>query len=364
MWARLVCGCIAALSLVSSAEAQEKVLNVYNWSDYIGEDTVKNFEAQAGIKVRYDVYDSNEVLEAKLSAGHSGYDIVVPSASPFLARQIKAKTHLKLDKSKLPNYGNLDKEILQRAEAADPGNQYGIPYLWGTTGLGYNVAKVKAALGDKAPTDSLALIFDPENAKKLASCGISTLDTAQEVVPAALAYLGKDPLSRDPKDLQAAVEVLQKIRPYIRKFHSSQYINDLANGDLCLSLGWSGDVVQAKNRAGEAKNRIELAYSIPKEGAMMWIDMLAIPADAPHPENAYKFLDYMLRPEVAAEISNTVAYANPNALATDLVNEEIRNDPGIYPSAEVKKRLYFDTPVTAEYERLRTRAWTRVKTGS
>ncbi len=352
--------------LLAPAVAAEdgKTLNVYNWSDYIAPDTLQRFEAETGIKVHYDVYDSNEVLEAKLSAGHSGYDLVFPSASPYLARQIAAGIYQKIDKSKLGNYGNLDPQILAAGANADPGNDYGVPYLWGTTGIGYNPEKVQAALGAAAPVDSLRLIFDPANAKKLAACGVSLLDTPQEVVPATLAYLGRPPLSREPQDLDKAVAALMAIRVDIRKFHSSQYINDLANGDLCVAFGYSGDVVQARNRAAEAKNGVKIAYSIPKEGAMIWIDMMAIPKDAPHPENALKFVDFILRPEIIAAISNTVAYANPNSLATELVDEEIRDNPGIYPPAEVRARLFFDKPVTPQYERLRTRAWTKVKTGA
>ncbi len=366
MIARLLISVAIAAAVLAAfpATAEEAgTLNIYNWSDYIAEDTISRFETETGIKVHYDVYDSNEVLEAKLSAGHSGYDLVVPSASPFLARQITAGIYQKIDKSKLANYGNLDPQILAAGANADPGNQYGVPYLWGTTGIGYNPKKVKAALGPKAPTDSLKLIYDPANAKKLAACGISLLDTPQEIFPAALAYLGRPPLSREQSDLDKAVEAVMAIRPSIRKFHSSQYINDLANSDLCVAFGYSGDIVQARNRANEAKNGVEIAYSIPKEGAMNWIDMMAIPKDAPHPENALKFIDFILRPEIIAAISNTVGYANPNTLATDLVEEDIRNNPGIYPPPEVRARLFFDKPVTPQYERLRTRAWTKVKTG-
>ena len=356
---------IAAITAAGNARAAEdNVLNIYNWSDYIADDTVARFEAETGIKVHYDVYDGNEALEAKLLAGHSGYDLVVPTASPFLAREAKAGVFQKIDKAKLTHYGNLDPQILKAVANVDPDNEYGVPYLWGTTGIGYNPAKVKAALGDNAPVDSLKLIFDPANAKKLADCGISLLDTPQEMVPAALAYRGRAPLGREKQDLDAAVETLMAIRPYVRKFHSSQYINDLANGDLCVAFGYSGDMVQARNRAAEAKNGITVAYSIPKEGAMIWVDTMAVPKDAPHPENALKFIDFILRPEIIAAISNTVAYANPNRPATKLVDETLRNDPNIYPPPEVRARLFFDKPVTSQYERLRTRAWTRVKTGS
>jgi len=354
---------VCAVGIASAAAQEEKRLNIYNWSDYIAEDTVPNFEKATGIKVNYDVYDSNDTLEAKLLAGHSGYDLVVPSAAPYLARQAASGVYRKIDKAALKNYGNLDPQLLAAAANADPGNQYGVPYMWGTTGFGYNRTMVKAALGDRAPTDSSALIFDPANAKKLASCGISLLDSAQELFPAALAYLGRDPLSRDPGDLDRAAAVIEAIRPYIRKFHSSEYINDLANGDLCVAWGYSGDIVQARNRAREAKNGIDIAYTIPKEGAMIWIDMMAIPADAPHPANALAFIDYILRPEVAAAISNAVAYANPNRAATPLVDPSLSGDPNVYPSAAVRARLFFDKPVTPQYERLRTRAWTRIKTG-
>lgn len=364
-WAHRVALAMLALLLAALPAAAEeaKLLNIYNWSDYIAPDTVPNFEKETGIKVNYDVYDSNDTLEAKLLAGHSGYDLVVPSASPYLARQAASGVYRKIDKAALKNYGNLDPQILAAAAKADPGNRYGVPYMWGTTGFGYNRAMVKAALGDHAPTDSSALIFDPANAKRLAACGISLLDSAQELFPAALAYLGRNPLSRDPADLERAVKVIEAIRPYIRKFNSSEYINDLANGDLCVAWGYSGDIVQARNRARAAKNGVDIAYTIPKQGAMIWIDMMAIPADAPHPGNALKFIDYILRPAVVAKISDAVDYANPNKAATALVAASIRNDPNIYPPAAVRARLFFDTPVTPQYERLRTRAWTRIKTG-
>jgi putrescine transport system substrate-binding protein len=364
MLRRLLVALLSALAVVASAVADDKLLNVYNWSDYIAPDTIKNFESSTGIKINYDVYDANETLEAKLEAGHSGYDVVVPTAMPYLAREAAAGVFQPIDRGKLSNYSNLDPQILAAAANADPGNKFGVPYMWGTTGIGYNVTKVEAALGDGAPVGSLKLIFDPANARKLSNCGIELLDSAEELFPAALLYAGRNPLSRTDADLAKAVEVLTAIRPYIRKFHSSAYINDLANGDICVAFGYSGDVVQAKNRAVEAKNNVRIAYAIPVEGAMIWIDMMAIPKDAPHPGSALAWINYILTPEVAASISNTVAYANPNLKALPFVLATIRNDPGIYPPPEVRKRLFFDKPVMPDYERARTRAWTRVKTGS
>jgi putrescine transport system substrate-binding protein len=360
---RLFAWVAAVAALASPAVGEEPALHVYNWSDYIAPDTISKFETETGIKVTYDVYDGNEVLEAKLLAGRSGYDVVVPSASPFMARQIEAGVYRPLDKSKLPNWKNLDPRILDLVAAADPGNAHGVPYLWSDTGIGYNVAQVKAALGDAAPTDSLALILDPANAGKLAACGISLLDTPQEVFPATLAYLGLDPKSRDLGDLDEALAALEKIRPYIRKFHSSQYINDLANGDLCVALGYSGDVVQARDRAREAGNEVAIAFRVPKEGAMMSVDMLGVPADAPHPDNALRFIDYLLRPAVIAEITDAVSYPNPNLAATAMVEPAIRDDPAVYPPPEIRRRFYVDLPAPRDYERARTRAWTRLKSG-
>jgi putrescine transport system substrate-binding protein len=357
---------LALFALVSAAHAEAPELHVYNWSDYIAADTIPNFAKEAGIAVTYDVYDGNEVLEAKLLAGQSGYDVVVPSASPFMAREITAGAFLALDKAKLPNLKNLDPAMLALAAEADPGNAHGVPYLWSVTGIGYNealVAKALGAEGNNAPRDSFALLFDSTSAKKLADCGISLLDTPQEVFPAALAFLGLDPKSRDLGDLDKATTLLLKIRPYVRKFHSSQYINDLANGDICVALGYSGDVIQARNRADEAKNKVKIAFRVPKEGAQMSIDMLGIPRDAPHPDNALRFIDYILRPQVIAAISDAVSYPNPNAAATALVSPAIRDDPGIYPPDAVKKLFYVDLPAPRDYERARTRAWNRVKAG-
>ncbi len=340
---------------------EEKVLHIYNWSDYIAPDTVSNFEKETGIKVSYDTFDSNEVLETKLLAGHTGYDVVVPSAN-FLERQIKAGVFLKLDKSKLPNFTNMDPDIMGRIAKHDPGNQYATDWQWGTTGIGYNVKKVKAALGDVKP-DSWSLILDPANAKKLAKCGITMLDAPSEVVDSVLISLGRDPNSENTEDLKAAEAVLMKVRPYIKYFHSSQYIDDLANGEVCLSLGWSGDAFIAKGRAEEAKKDVDIAYYIPKEGAIMWFDTLAIPADAPHPGNAHKFLDYTMRPEVIAAVTNTVTYANGNAASLPFVKDEIKSNPNIYPTPEMRAKLYAHMAESQEYSRLLNRAWTTIKTG-
>ena len=362
--ARILCLALvlAALPLLA-AGAEEKRLHIYNWSDYIAADTIPNFTKETGIEVTYDVYDGNEVLEAKLLAGHSGYDIVVPSASPYMARQIAAGAYRTLDKARLPNLKNLDPQIVARAATADPGNAHGVPYLWSVTGIGYNTAQLDRALAEAAPRDSLALLFDPAYAQKLAPCGIALLDTPQEVVPAALAYLGRDPKSHTEADLADAIALIDQLRPYVRKFHSSQYINDLATGDLCIALGYSGDVIQARNRAREAESPVEIAFRVPREGAQMSIDMLGIPADAPHPENAHAFINYILRPDIMAAITNAVSYPNPNLAATQLVAPEIRDDPGIYPPEPLKQLLYIDLPAPRTYERARTRAWTRMKSG-
>src|SRR6266550_3075695 len=362
LWIGWALACIAVFG-AGVANADEPRLNVYNWSDYIAPDTIPRFTAETGIKVTYDVYDGNEVLEAKLLAGRSGYDVVVPSASPFMARQIAAGVYRALDRAKLPNWQNLDPRILELVAGSDPGNAHGVPYLWSFTGIGVNESQLHAALGEAGPRDSLGLIFDPSIAARLGPCGISLLDTPQEVFPAALAYLGLDPMSRELGDLDKAVAALEKIRPYIRKFHSSQYINDLANGDLCVAFGYSGDVVQARDRAREAGNEVHIGFRIPQERVQMAVDMLGIPAEAPHPDNALRFIDYILRPAVIADITNSVAYPNPNMPATALVKPAIRDDPAVYPPDEVRRRFYVDLPAPPDYERARTRAWARLKSG-
>ena len=349
---------------VASTEAPpasgDNVLNIYNWSDYIAPDTIANFEKETGIKVRYDVFDSNEVLEAKLLAGTTGYDIVVPSAS-FVARQIQAGVFQSLDKSKLTNYKNLDTDVMKVLAGYDPNNEHVVPWMWGTTGVGYNVKMIKDRMPD-APLGSWDMIFKPEVAAKFKDCGVSTLDAPSEVFPSSLRYLGLPTGSQTEENLQKAAQLVMGLRPSVKYFHSSQYINDLANGELCLVLGWSGDIFQARDRAAEAKNGNQIAYFIPKEGALLWVDTMAIPKDAKHAANAYKFLDYVMRPEVIAAVSNTVHYANGNAAATPLVDEAIRNDKAVYPDPELKSKLFPNVVNTPEYDRLVTRAWTKIKT--
>ncbi|CAM3268207.1 MULTISPECIES: spermidine/putrescine ABC transporter substrate-binding protein PotF [Yersinia] len=346
-----------------SVSAEEKILHVYNWSDYIAPDTLVNFQKETGIKVVYDVFDSNEVLEGKLMAGSTGFDLVVPSAS-FLERQLSAGVFKPLDKNKLPNYKNMDPELLKLVSQHDPENKYAIPYLWATTGIGYNVDKVKAALGTDAPINSWDLVLKPENLEKLKSCGVSFLDAPSEIFATVLNYLGKDPNSSDAADYTGpATDLLLKLRPNIRYFHSSQYINDLANGDICVAVGWAGDVMQASNRAKEAKNGVNVAYSIPKEGALAFFDVFAMPADAKNQDEAYLFLNYLMRPEVIANISNHVFYANANKAATPLVNPDVRDNPGIYPPADVRAKMFTLKVQSPKIDRVMTRAWTKVKTG-
>jgi len=342
--------------------APSKTLNVYNWSDYIAEDTIPEFEKATGIAVTYDVFDSDEMVETKLLAGSSGYDVVVPSLS-FLGRQIQAGVFLPLDKSKIPNLKNLDPAMLKRIEQQDPGNQYAVPYLWGTSGIGYNVDKIKAIFGDTAVTGSWDVVFKPENAAKLKDCGITVLDTPSELIPIALNYLGEDPHSFDPAVIDKAAALLKSIRPYIRNFHSSSYINDLANGDVCLVVGWSGDIVQARDRAAEAGNGVNVAYSIPKEGAPQWFDMLAIPKDAKNVDNAYAFINYLLDPKVAAANTNYVTYPNPVPASKPMVDQAIAEDPTIYPPAEVDAKLFTFAVLPPEVDRQYTRIWTELKTG-
>jgi putrescine transport system substrate-binding protein len=352
---------VLASSLAGARADEEKVLNVYNWSDYIKDEVVQSFTNETGIKVNYDVYDSNEVLEAKLVAGHSGYDLVFPSATPFFAQQLKAGVYQKLNKAMIPNAKGVDPKVMAQIKIADPTNEYALPYMTGGTGVGYNIAKVKAALPD-APIGSLAMLFDTKVLEKLKGCGVTLLDAAEEGVPAALAYLGKSPTSTDSKDLEAAGAVLTKARPYYKYIHSSTYINDIANGEICVAMGYDGDLVQARNRAKEAGGKVEIGIFLPKEGSRLDIDVMAIPKDAPHPENAAKFIDYLLRPAVIAAITNEVGYANAVPAADADIDPDIRKDPVIYPPEGAK--LYLEPVVPRPYEQARNRLWTRFKTGS
>lgn len=340
----------------------EKVLNIYSWMDYIAPDTVRNFEKETGIKVYYSTYDNNEVLETKLLTGHTGYDIVVPTEN-FFDRQLHAGVYRKLDKSALPNLVNGDRDILSRMAVHDPGNQYAIPYLWSTTGIGYNVDKVRARLGS-ATFDSWSLLLDPANAAKLKDCGISIVDSALDVFESVVIYLGRDPNHRDPADIAAASEVLQKIRPYVRYIDPAQYIADLANGEICLSLGWSGDVELARSRAKEASTGANIAYLVPREGALMTVDMVGIPADAPHPHNAHLWMNYLMRPEVIAGITNYLKYPNGYSGSLPLVLPALKSDESVYPDAAIRARLFTNKSVSAEYSRLVTREWTRFRTGN
>ena len=352
----------AALLAMAGAAAAEEV-RVYNWSDYIDESLLAKFTEETGIDLVYDVFDSNEMLETKMLAGSSGYDVVVPSGT-FLQRQIQAGAFMKLDRSKLPNYGNLWDMVSERVAKYDPGNQYAVNYMWGTTGIGVNINKVKEVLGDDAPVNSLALIFDPKNMEKLSQCGVHLLDAPTEMIPAALAYLGLDPDAQDEETLAKAEPVLEAIAPYVLKFHSSEYINALANGDICAVFGWSGDVLMARDRAAEADNGVEIEYHIPKEGALMWFDELAIPADAPNPDGAYKFINFMLDAHNIAAASNYVYYANGNMASQQFLSEDAIGDTAIYPDAQTMEKLYTTTPWDPKVNRFVTRMWTKIKSGT
>ncbi|MET1047766.1 MAG: polyamine ABC transporter substrate-binding protein [Hyphomicrobium sp.] len=365
--ARRVAYCIlatgAALALVGGgAQAADKVVKVYNWSDYIDPSILTDFTKETGIKVVYDVFDSNEVLETKLLAGGSGYDVVVPTAS-FLSRQIKAGVFQKLDKSKIPNFKNVWPEVYDRVgKAYDPGNEYAMNWMWGTTGVGYNEGKIKERMPD-APVGSLDMIFKPEIAAKFKDCGIYMLDSPEDIFPVVLNYLGLDPNTTKPEDFQKAQDVLTKIRPYIKKFHSSEYINALANGDACMALGWSGDILQAASRATDAKNGQIIKYNIPKEGTQMWFDMMAIPADAKDVEEAHIFLNYLNRPEVMAKASNFVQYANGNLASQKLLDESVLKNPAVYPDPETLKKLFVHLTWDNKTQRTVTRMWTKITTG-
>lgn len=353
-----------ALTLASASsivDAQE--LNIYNWSDNIADDTVSGFVKQTGTHTRYDVYDSDETLQAKLLAGSSGYDIVVPS-STYAGKQIQAGVYQKLDKSKIPNLANLDPVLMKLVAGADPGNQYTVPWSWGTDGLGYNATRVTEILGKDAPVDSWDLLFDPKYVSKLKRCGVSVLDSPEDAFAAGLVYLHKDQNSRNPADYQAVYDLYRTIRPYITQFNSSGYINDLANNDICLALAWSGDVAIAKKRASEAHKSYVIDYSIPKGDGILWFDLMAVPKDAPHAASAMQWINYILQPNVSAAITNQVFYPNANKAALPLVKTDIRDNAAIYPSSErLKSSMTVQTPPPSDIMRLQNRLWAQIKAG-
>ncbi|MCV2873546.1 polyamine ABC transporter substrate-binding protein [Defluviimonas sp. WL0050] len=356
-------GMTMAAALVAAGAAGAEEVHVYNWSDYIDEELLTKFEEETGIDLIYDVFDSNEILETKLLAGGSGYDVVVPSGT-FLSRQIQAGAFQKLDKSKLPNIENMWDAIEERTEKYDPGNEYSVNYMWGSTGIGVNINKVKEVLGDDAPVNSLALLFDPANMEKLASCGVHMLDAPTEVIPAALTYLGEESDAQDYETIEKVEPVLTAIAPHVLKFHSSEYINALANGDICVAFGWSGDILQARDRAAEADNGVEIEYHIPKEGALMWFDQMAIPVDAPNADAAHKFINFIMDANNAAAASNYVYYANGNMASQALLNEDVIGDTAIYPDEETVNNLYTTTTWDPKVNRNVTRLWTKIKSGT
>jgi putrescine transport system substrate-binding protein len=350
------------LALGATPALGQGQVNVYNWSDYIDPVQLKDFAKQTGIKVNYTTYDSNEILDAKLKSGQSGYDIVVPTASPFFVRQIAAKLYQPLDKSRLKNYRYLDPDTMALLAKYDTNNAHGIPWMWGTIGIGYNEPEIRKRMGN-APVDSLRMIFDPATVSRFTDCGVMILDSPTDVLPAALKYLYLDPDSKKPEDLAKAAKVVDAVRPYIRKFHSSEYINALAGGDICLAFGFSGDILQAKDRAAAAPEKRVINYAVPNEGSQVWIDVAAIPKGAPNIDNAYRFLDFMLDPKVAAASSTLTNYANGNAAATPLLAKSISGNKSIYPTADARSHFYTITAGTAAEVRERTRLWTGIKTG-
>jgi putrescine transport system substrate-binding protein len=362
-WVAAILVAMAALFVAAPAQAQkQRFVNFYNWSDYLDLGVLDDFTKATGIKVRYDTFDSNDTLEAKLLAGNSGYDLVVPTGY-FLQRQIAAGIFQKLDKSKLPNLVNVWPEIAQRLAFYDPGNQYGVNYMWGTTGIGFNVKKAKDVLGPDAVVDSWGNVFDPGKISKFKDCGVHLLDSSDDILPAALNYLGLDPNATDQADLDKATDVVVKIRPYVRKFHSSEYLNALATGEICFAMGYSGDIKQSQKRAAQAKAAIDIGYVIPKEGAQLWFDNLAIPKDARNVAEAHELLNYLLKPEVAARNSNLVSYANGNLASQQFIDKTLLADKSVYPDAATMARLYTISARDQKTQRLMNRMWTKIKTG-
>jgi putrescine transport system substrate-binding protein len=359
---RWFAGLALAITGATVAPAQQRTVNFYNWSNYVAPGVLDDFTRETGIKVVYDTFDANETLETRLLAGKSGYDVVVPSAY-FLQRQIGAGIFQKLDKTKLPNLVNAWPEVTAKLAIYDPGNVYAVNYMWGTTGIGYNVKAVQKVLGADAQITSWATVFDPANIAKFKDCGVQMLDSADDILPAALNYLGLDPNSTKQADLDKAAEVISKIRPFVRKFHSSEYLNGLATGEICLVVGWSGDIKQAQKRAMESSNGVEIGYAIPKEGAQMFFDNLSIPADAKNVAEAYELIDYLLRPDVAAKNSSFLSYANGNLASQKLIDPKVLDDKTVYPDQTTMSRLFVITARDQATQRIINRLWTRVKTG-
>ncbi len=364
---RPICLFLVAAAAIATAPAgaqaqKERVVNVYNWTDYVAPTTIEDFTKETGIKVRYDTFDSNDTLETKLLAGKSGYDVVVPTAY-FLERQIKAGVFQKLDKAKLPNLAHLWSEISERLAVYDPDNQYAVNYMWGTTGIGYNAKKARDVLGPDGKIDSWEIVFKPENLAKFKDCGVHFLDSSDDILPAALRYLGLDPNTTKEAELQQVADLVTKIRPLVRKFHSSEYLNALASGEICFVVGFSGDIKQAQKRAVEAKNGVDIGYAIPKEGAQLWFDNLAIPRGATNLAEAYEFINYLQKPEVAAKNSNFISYANGNLASQKFIDKAILEDKTIYPDETMMARLYTYHAHDAKTVRFMNRLWTRIKTG-
>jgi len=351
------------VAAASTSALADETVNISNWNSYIAPDTLASFTQTTGIKTTYDIHDSNEVLESKLMTGNTGYDVVSPS-NHFLSRLIKAGAIQKLDRAQLPNWKNLDPVLMQKVQVNDPGNQYGYPYMWGTAGIGYNVEKIKAIFGNTDVTRSWKLLFDEDNIKKLSQCGVAFIDNPTQVLPITLNYLGLPPHSHEPEDYKKAEQALLKIRPYIQYFHASKYISDLANGNVCVVIGFNGDIVQAAASAKEANNGIDIAYSIPDEGTTLWFDMLVMPKNAPHSKNGYAYMNYLLEPKVIANISNSIHYANPNAAAGEFLNPDVKQDSAIYPPKSVMEKLFTVEELPAKIARLTTRLWTKLKTNT
>lgn len=354
---------VALISTFSVATYADETVNISNWNGYIADDTLVNFNKDTGIKATYDIHDSNEVLESKLMTGNTGYDVVSPS-NHFLSRLIKAGAIQKLDRGQLPNWKNLDPALMKKLEVNDPGNQYGYPYMWGTAGIGYNVEKIKAIFGNTDVTRSWSLFFDENNIKKLSECGVAIIDNPTQILPITLNYLGLPPHSHEPADYKKAEQALLKIRPYVQYFHASKYISDLANGNVCAVIGFNGDIVQAAASAKEAKNGIDIAYSIPDEGSTLWLDMVVMPKSAPHEKNGYAYMNYLLEPKVIANISNSIHYANPNSAADAYVDPAVKQDLAIYPPKTLMDKLFTVEDLPAAIARLSTRLWTKLKTNT